>query len=51
MGYIINGVTTLFSRFAMVDFAAGTYQYLAGTTPSRVRLNSNVQMALDVIAI
>ncbi len=33
MGYIINGVTTLFSRFAMVDFAAGTYQYLAGTTP------------------
>ena len=33
MGYIINGVTTLFSRFAMVDFAAGTYQYLAGTRP------------------
>lgn len=33
MGYIINGVTTLFSRFAMVDFGAGTYQYLAGTTP------------------
>jgi len=33
MGYIINGVTTLFSRFAMVDFSTGTYQYLAGTTP------------------
>lgn len=33
MGYIINGVTTLFSRFAMVDFEAGTYQYLAGTMP------------------
>ncbi|MDE5696480.1 MAG: response regulator [Lachnospiraceae bacterium] len=33
MGYIINGVTTLFSRFAMVDFGSGTYQYLAGTTP------------------
>lgn len=32
MGYIINGVTTLFSRFAMVDFGSGSYQYLAGTT-------------------
>lgn len=34
MGYIINGVTTLFARFAMVDFGADTYQYLAGTTPA-----------------
>lgn len=34
MGYIISGVTTLFSRFAMVDLGAGTYQYLAGTTPA-----------------
>ena len=33
MGYIISGVTTLFSRFAMVDFEADTYQYLAGTKP------------------
>ena len=33
MGYIISGVTTLFSRFAMVDFEKDTYQYLAGTTP------------------
>ncbi|MCM1089450.1 MAG: response regulator [Muribaculum sp.] len=33
MGYIINGVTTLFSRFAMVDLKADTYQYLAGTKP------------------
>jgi len=33
MGYIINGVTTLFSRFAMVDLETNTYQYLAGTTP------------------
>lgn len=31
MGYIIKGVTTLFSRFALVDLEAGTYQYLAGT--------------------
>ena len=33
MGYIISGVTTLFTRFAMVDFEEDTYQYLAGTTP------------------
>ncbi len=31
MGYIINGINTLFSRFAMVDFETGTYHYLAGT--------------------
>ena len=33
MGYIISGVNTLFSRFAMVDFEENTYQYLAGTKP------------------
>ena len=33
MGYIISGVNTLFSRFAMVDFEKDTYQYLAGTKP------------------
>ena len=33
MGYIISGVNTLFSRFAMADFEADTYQYLAGTKP------------------
>lgn len=33
MGYIINGVNTLFSRFAMVDFETGTYHYLEGTRP------------------
>ena len=33
MGYIINGVNTLFTRFAMVDLEADTYQYLAGTKP------------------
>ena len=31
MGYIISGVNTLFSRFAMVDLEADTYQYLAGS--------------------
>lgn len=31
MGYIIKGVTTLFSRFALVDLEADSYQYLAGT--------------------
>lgn len=33
MGYIIGGVSTLFSRFTVVDMEADTYQYLAGTTP------------------
>ncbi len=33
MCYIIDGVNTLFTRFTMVDFEAGTYQYLAGTRP------------------
>ena len=33
MGYIIDGVTTLFTRFAMIDFENGTYKYLADTKP------------------
>ena len=33
MGYIINGIITLFSRFALVDFETDTYQYLSGTRP------------------
>ena len=33
MGYIISGVNTLFTRFAMFDFEKDTYQYLAGTKP------------------
>ncbi|MDE6024455.1 MAG: response regulator [Lachnospiraceae bacterium] len=41
MGYIIDGVTTLFSRFAMVDFEAETYQYLAGTKPEDSGLTVN----------
>lgn len=31
MGYIIKGVTTLFSRFVFVDLETDSYQYLAGT--------------------
>ncbi|MBD5136784.1 MAG: response regulator [Lachnospiraceae bacterium] len=38
MGYIIDGVNTLFSRFAMVDFETDTYQYLAGTMPENAGL-------------
>ena len=33
MGYIIDGVTTLFSRFALIDFSEDSYQYLADTKP------------------
>ncbi|MDE5897962.1 MAG: response regulator, partial [Treponemataceae bacterium] len=33
MGYIISGMNTLFTRFALVDFKTGAYKYLAGTTP------------------
>ncbi|MCM1171484.1 MAG: response regulator [Clostridium sp.] len=32
-GYIISGVNTLFSRYAMFDFEEDTYQYLVGTRP------------------
>lgn len=39
MGYIIKGITTLFSRFAMVDLETGTYQYLAGTRAEDDTLN------------
>ncbi len=41
MGYIINGINTLFSRFAMVDFETGTYHYLAGTMPEDSGLARN----------
>ncbi|MDE7366909.1 MAG: response regulator [Lachnospiraceae bacterium] len=41
MGYIISGVNTLFSRFAMVDFEANTYQYLAGTKPEDAEITES----------
>ncbi len=33
LSYIISGVDTLFSRFAMVNLEEDTYKYLAGTKP------------------
>ena len=33
MGYIIQGINTLFPRFVMVDFEKDTYFYLAGSRP------------------
>lgn len=38
MGYIIDGVNTLFSRFIMIDFETDTYLYLAGTRPEEKEL-------------
>ncbi|MCM1115586.1 MAG: response regulator [Clostridium sp.] len=35
MGYVINGVTTLFSRFIFVDLEEGTYQFVSGTVPEK----------------
>lgn len=43
MGYIIDGVNTLFSRFTMVDLDAATYQYLSGTRPEGDGLTVNGQ--------
>jgi len=39
MGYVINGVNTLFSIFVMVDFDKDTYQFLAGTKPAEDRID------------
>lgn len=38
MGYIISGVSTLFTRFMMADLDEGSYQYLAGTMPEKSKL-------------
>ncbi len=38
MSYIISGVNTLFSRYALIDFEDDTYRYLAGTRPEDDRL-------------
>ena len=37
-GYVIRGVTTLFTRFALADLDAGTYRYLYGTAPQQIGL-------------
>ncbi len=51
MGYIIDGVNTLFSRFAMIDFEENTYQYLSGTTPenSGLAVRGNYQELSDYL--
>ena len=41
MGYIINGVRTLFNRFTVVNLETDTYRYLAGTKPE----NSNIAVS------
>ncbi len=38
MGYIINGMRTLFTRFSVVDFETNTYQYLVGTRSENDRV-------------
>lgn len=35
MGYVIGGISTLFSRFVMIDLEKDTYEYLVGTSPER----------------
>ncbi|MCM1368672.1 MAG: response regulator [Roseburia sp.] len=35
MGNIIKGVNMLYSRFVLLDFEAGTYRFLTGSTPIR----------------
>ncbi len=35
MAYVISGVSTLFSRFILVDLEEDSYRYLAGTRPER----------------
>ncbi len=49
MGYIIDGVNILFSRFVMVDFEKDTYQFLAGATPedSGLAVNGRYQELSD----
>ena len=41
MGYIIDGVSTLFTRFALVDFETDTYQYLADTKPENTQVTAS----------
>ncbi|MDE6529266.1 MAG: response regulator [Lachnospiraceae bacterium] len=52
MGYIISGVNTLFTRFAMVDFEKDTYQYLAGTKPegTEIEESGKYQDLVDYLA-
>lgn len=40
MGYVIDGMITLFMRFSMIDFKAKRYKYLVGTTPEDKKISS-----------
>lgn len=35
MGYVMNGIRTLFSRIILVDLEKGTYKFASGTVPER----------------
>ncbi|MCM1286578.1 MAG: response regulator [Acetobacter sp.] len=35
MGYVINGVKTLFSRIIFADLETGTYKFVSGTVPEK----------------
>ncbi len=41
LGYIFNGINTLFSRFAMINLETWTYRYLAGTRSENENLAIN----------
>ena len=43
MGYVINGVSALFTRFILADLEEDTYHYLAGTTPEYRELAASGQ--------
>ncbi len=43
MGYVINGVSALFTRFILADLEEDTYHYLAGTTPEYCELAASGQ--------
>lgn len=49
MGYVISGVTTLFSRFNMVDFETDTYQFLVDTRSldNSIPVSSSYQDLVD----
>ena len=51
-GYIIDGVNTLFTRFAMVDLEENTYQYLAGTEPedSDITVSGRYDILIDYLS-
>ncbi len=41
LGYIFDGIHTLFTRFSMIDLETETYQYLSGTKPENDCLSTS----------